>query len=81
MYAFCIKNLPMNINYPHPLEEQPVPAEVSSEQVVVGEEPPPSAAISISTPSSGCWAAISSPGLAGVLTLCRGAHFQGVNKQ
>ena len=30
----------MNINYPHPLEEQPVPAEVSSEQVVVGEEPP-----------------------------------------
>ena len=50
MYAFCIKNLPMNINYPHPLEEQPVPAEVSSEQVVVGEEPPPSAAISISIP-------------------------------
>jgi len=36
----CIKNLPVNINYSHPLEEQPVPAEVSSEQVVVGEEPP-----------------------------------------
>jgi len=36
----CIKNLPTNINYPHPLEEQLITAEVSSEQVVVGEESP-----------------------------------------
>jgi len=71
----------MNINYPHPLEEQPVPAEVSSEQVVVGEEPPLPQQSQFPPPSSGCWAAISSPKLAGVLTLCRGAHFQGVYKQ
>ena len=71
----------MNINYPHPLEEQLVTAEVSSEQVVVGEEPPLPQQSQFPSPIRLLGSNLVTRVSGGYLHSAGGAHFQGVTTQ